>query len=149
MTERGGVPCDIVEVLELLWGRLRRRRKALAQAVDGQVVTFELVVGGTTPVLLLLAPDGQLTVLDSSVAITSGWRPSVTLGGQVRDLVAYVLGEVDTAEAAFRGLLHLHVVDVAELTSWFPTVMRVVAEEVCALIDEHHDRRCIGDHTKQ
>lgn len=118
-------------MLNVLLDRLRRRPAALAEALGGRAVALGLVLGGTA-ITVSVAPDGHVTVTDMQ---SFGWQPSVTLHGDTRTLARYVLGEVDVETAVFTGIVRLHVRDVAELTPWFPRLMRVVAEEVWPLLD--------------
>jgi hypothetical protein len=113
--------------------RLVARRVELAGALGGQALQVELVVVNLGAPgqrhLLVFAPDGVALRLRPSGVLAAEFRPHLTVRGSGEEVVALVLGEIDVAHAAYRGLLVLHAAP-HELAPRYPRLMRVLARDL-------------------
>lgn len=122
-------------VVEVLRG-LRRRTPDLVAALDGKGLSAEVVVrenGRRDLYPIVIGADGDIFLLRAEPAALASFSPHLTLQGTAEELGAVVFGETDVPRAVFTDTLVLHV-QPQSLSPRYPRVMRLVAEELRALL---------------
>ena len=122
-------------VVEVLRG-LRRRAPDLVAALGGQGLSAEVVVrdGGRRDLYpVVMGADGDVFLLRPEPPALANFKPHVTLQGTPEELACVVFGETDVLRAVFSEMLVLHV-EPKTLSPRYPRVMRLVAEELRALL---------------
>jgi hypothetical protein len=122
-------------VVEVLRG-LRRRTPALAKALGGEGLSVELLVwenGRRDLYPIVLGADGEVFLLRPEPPALAMFNPHFTLQGTAEQLAHVVFGEIDVTRAVFNDTLVLHV-EPGSLSPRYPKVMRMVAEELRALL---------------
>ena len=129
------MPVDIVV------RRLRERSTELRAALDGELLTLAIHVADNTPkeYLIVFSPDGHLSLLATKSGRASGSMAQVRFQGTVEQVLRVVLGETDALTAVMADNLFLSVLP-ADLTPRYGRVMRLVREEVWALLEAHPAR---------
>lgn len=122
-------------VVEVLRG-LRRRTPELVAALGGQGLSAEVVVredGKRERYPIVIGADGDVFLLRAEPPALTSFNPHLTLQGTAEELGAVVFGETDVLRAVFSDTLVLHV-EPRSLSPRYPRVMRLVAEELRALL---------------
>lgn len=115
--------------------RLRSRTADIRSALAGRVLVLEVLVeegDASSRHVVVLSPDGHASLFGPDI---EDLAPHVTLRGTPEQLVSLVLGETDVFQAVLQDVLELHV-PPADLAPHYPRVMRLLGEELWALLEE-------------
>ena len=122
--------------------QLESRRVEVASALGGESLQVELVLLGPSPCLsthqLVFGPEGGVARLRPDGALAMRFRAHVTLRGEGGEILDLVLGDLDVAQAVYRGVLSLHE-PAADLAPRYPRLMAVVAAALVELANQVPD----------